>query len=310
MMTAEELNGHIEDGTINEVIRLAEARQVKYLSRIADEVCERPEVRLVLVAGASAAGKTTTAKRICTQLMVDDCPCALHLSTDDYFVGDARNPRDENGNLDYEHVECVDIPCLAKDMNALFAGRKIRRRRFDFVGHKPAYTEERLSLPPGGMVVLEGIHALNPRLTEGIDDALKFRVFIEPRPDLDLFAGITPQPSDARFLRRMVRDNQFRKLSPVETVRLWPNVCAGEAKWIEPFRGNADALFNSYLVYELGVLKFYVGGLLERCRRELGDVPQVIKMLRMLSAVEPISPQYVPGDSILRETIGNSQLEY
>jgi len=309
-MTAEELNGHIADGSITEIIRIAEARQVKYLSRIADEVCETPPVRLVLVAGASAAGKTTTAKRICTQLMVNGCSRALHLSTDDYFVGDKRNPRDENGNLDYEHVDCVDIPRLAADLNALFAGETIRRRRFDFVRHEPTYADETLALPSDGLVVLEGIHALNPRLTEGIADARKFRVFIEPRPGLDVFAGIVPSPADARFLRRMVRDNNFRHLNPVETVRLWPSVRAGEVKWIEPFRTKADAVFNSYLIYELAVLKCYVGGLLERCRRELGDDPQVMRMLRLIETVEPLSPQFVPGDSILRETIGNSQLEY
>lgn len=310
MMTSEELNAHIADGTINEVIRIAEAKQVKWLSRIADDVCADRSVRLVLVAGASAAGKTTTAKRICTQLMVSGCPAALHLSTDDYFVGDAANPRDANGELDYEHVECVDIPRLASDMNALFQGEAVLRRRFDFVKHEPYYTDEFLSLPAGGMVVLEGIHALNPRLTEGIADERKFRVFIEPVPDLDIFGGITPSPADARFLRRMVRDNLFRKRNPADTVRLWPKVRAGEAKWIEPFRGNADATFNSYLVYELAALKFYVGGLLERCRLELGEDRQVMNMIRLLRAVNPISPEAVPGDSILRETIGGSQLEY
>ena len=310
MMTSEELNAHIADGTINEVIRIAEAKQVKRLSQIADEVCADSSRRLVLVAGASAAGKTTTAKRICTQLMVSGCPAALHLSTDDYFVGDAANPRDENGEFDYEHVECVDIGRLSADVNALFAGEGILRRRFDFVKHEPYYTDECISIPEGGMIVLEGIHALNPRLTEGIDDRRKFRVFIEPVPDLDIFGGITPSSSDSRFLRRMVRDNLFRKRNPADTVRLWPKVLAGEAKWIEPFRGNANATFNSYLVYELAALKFYVGGLLARCQLELGDDRQVMNMIRLLKTVNPISPEAIPGDSILRETIGGSQLEY
>ena len=310
MMTAEELNAHIAGGTINDVIRVAEAKQIKHLSRIADEICAKSDLRLVLVTGASAAGKTTTAKRICTQLLVNGRPAAMHLSTDDYFVGDARNPRDENGNLDYEHVDCVDTPRLASDINALLRGESIPRRRFDFVRHEPAFTDEYLELPEGGMVVLEGIHALNPRLTEGIDDAMKFRVFIEPIPDLDVFGGITPSSADARFLRRMVRDNQFRKLGPAETIALWPKVLEGERKWIDPFRGHADAAFNSYLVYELAALKFYVGGLLERARLELGEIPQVMNMIRLLQTVNPISPEAVPGDSILRETIGGSQLEY
>ena len=308
-MTAEELNQLIHDGTIDEEVRVAEARQMKALSKIADIICGRPGIRLVLIAGGSSAGKTTTAKRICTQLRVNG-RAALHLSTDDYFVGDARNPRDENGKLDYEHVECVDIPQLAADVNALLRGDVVKRRRFDFVNHVPVFTDEPVSLRKGGFVVLEGIHALNPRLTEGIDDGCKFRVFVEPKPTLDVFGGITPRPIDIRFLRRMVRDNQFRKMNPVTTLEMWPNVLAGEQKWIEPFRGNADAGFDSYLSYELAVLRPYVGGLLERVRLEIGDQVFVMSMIRLLELVEPMSSVAVPGDSILRETIGGSLLEY
>ena len=310
MMTNVELNAHIADGTINEVVRVAEARQVKALSRIADAVCADARRRLVLVTGASAAGKTTTAKRLCTQLLVNDRPAAILLSTDDYFVGDELNPRDENGELDYEHVECVDIARLTVDIRALLEGESIPRRRFDFVRHEPTFDNGFLTLPAGGTIVLEGIHALNPRLTAGIDDAMKFCVFVEPVPNLDVFGGITPSSQDARFLRRLVRDNQFRKRSPVDTLSMWPKVIAGEAKWIEPFRPQADATFNSYLVYELAALKFYVGGLLARCQLELGDDRQVMNMIRLLKTVEPISPEAIPGDSILRETIGGSQLEY
>ena len=308
-MTAEELNESIRNGTVAELVRVAEARQVKALSKIADIVCGRPGIRLVLVAGGSAAGKTTTATRLGTQIRVNG-RAAYHLSTDDYFVGDARNPRDENGELDYEHVECVDIPALASDVNALLHGEAILVRRFDFVRHEPVWTDTEVSLPKGGFVILEGIHALNPRLTEGIADRTKYRVLVEPRPTLDVFGGIVPKPCEARFLRRLVRDNQFRKMSPDVTVRLWPKVLAGEAKWIRPFAGNADLTFDSYLVYELAVLKPFAGGLLERVRRTLGDVPEVMDMIRLLSAVEATTPAYVPGDSIIRETIGGSQLEY
>ncbi|MBQ6915143.1 MAG: nucleoside kinase [Kiritimatiellae bacterium] len=308
-MTVEELNEAAAEGTIDEVIRVAEARQVKALSRIADTICASPDTRLVLVSGGSAAGKTTTAKRICTQLRVND-RAAMHLSTDDYFVGDARNPRDEDGNLDYEHVDCVDIEPLANDLNALFRGETILRRSFDFVNHKPAYSGEFISLPKNGIIVLEGIHALNPRLSEHVDEAAGFRVFVDPQPSLDLFAGLKPSAADSRFLRRLVRDNQFRKLSPAVTLELWPKVLAGESKWIEPFRGNADATFDSYLVYELAVLKPYVGGLLARARLEVGETRQVMNMIRLISAVDAVSPNTVPGDSILRETIGGSQLEY
>lgn len=309
MMTVEELNESIADGTINEVIRVAEARQVKALSRIADTVCERPGARLVLVSGGSAAGKTTTAKRLCTQLRVNG-RAALHVSTDDYFVGDARNPRDADGNLDYEHVDCVDAGPLADDINALFRGEAIPRRRFDFVNHCPDFRGDYASLPEDGFVVLEGLHALNPKLSAGVREAAAFKVFVEPIPSIDLFAGIMPSQSDSRFLRRLVRDNQFRKMNPAETLSLWPKVLEGERKWIDPFKGDADAVFDSYLVYELAVLKPYAGGLLERARLELGEGSQIMNMIRLFSAVDAASPEAVPGDSIIRETIGGSQLEY
>jgi uridine kinase len=308
-MTIEELNCAVEDGSIDELIRVSEARQRKRLSAIADEICARKGVRLVLVSGASSAGKTTTATRLCTQLRVNYAT-AFHLSTDDYFVGDKLNPRDENGELDYEHVECVDIKRLVDDMNALMAGETIRRRRFDFVRHEGYFSGETLAVPEGGYVVLEGIHALNPRLTDGIAEESKFRIFIDPVPSIDVFGGIRPKSSEARLLRRLVRDRQFRKVSAAETFRMWPKVLAGERKWIEPFRGNADVVFDSYLEYELAVLKPYVGGLLERARVELGELPEIMNMIRMLAFILPVSSQVVPGDSILREAIGNSQLEY
>jgi len=309
-MSVADLVETIAEGGANELIRVVEARQVKAISKIADIICGRPGIRLVLLAGASSAGKTTTAKRICTQLRVNGRP-ALLLSSDDYFVGDARNPRDADGKLDYEHIDCVDVPRLVADINALFRGEMIASRRFDFLKHEPYDDPSKtLFLPKGGFVVLEGIHALNPRLSHGVDDESKFRVFIEPKPSLEILPSFCPTAAESRFLRRVVRDNQFRKLNPVATLGLWPKVLEGEKKWIEPFRGNADATFDSYLLYELSVLKPYVGGLLERARREIGNHPLLVKMIRLLKAVPQISADCVPGDSILRETIGGSQLEY
>lgn len=308
-MTIDELNVLSASGEMDEFIRVAEARQVKALSQVADRVCARDGVRLVLLAGASSAGKTTTAKRLSTQLRVNG-RAAMHLSTDDYFVGDALNPRDENGELDYEHVDCVDKVRLAEDMNRLFAGEKIRRRRFDFVKHAPFDSEEQLTLPAGGIVVIEGIHALNPVLTAGIDDAAKFRLFIDPKPELGLFLSPCLSASDNRLLRRLVRDNQFRKLSPLDTFRLWPKVLAGEEKWIRPFAPLADAVFDSSLAYELAVLRPYVEGLLERVVQKEPQHAKATMLLKLLRMVEPFSPATVPGDSILRETIGGSQLEY
>lgn len=308
-MTAGELNAAVADGTIDEIIRVAEAKQCKALSRIADDICSRPETRLILLAGGSSAGKTTTSSRICTQLAVNDRR-AMRLSTDDYFVGDELNPRKSDGTLDYEHLECVDIPALTSDIKALFSGSSIRARKFDFVRHEPVYTSQTLSLPEDGYLLIEGIHALNPRLTADIDEKLKYRIYIEPRPSIELFLDIKPSVSDSRLMRRLVRDNQFRKVDPATTFERWPGVMEGEKKWIEPFRSSADALFDSYLVYETLVLKNYVGGLIERASLQMGDTPEIRKLRRILSAVESVDATKVPGDSILRETIGGSQLEY
>ncbi len=308
-MTLEELNQIITSSDAAEFIRVCEARQRKMLSKIADQITEHGGVRLVLIAGGSSAGKTTTAKRLCTQLRVNGA-VTMHLSTDDYFVGDKRNPRDENGEFDYESVECVDRERLAQDIQALLNGETIHPRRFDFVAHDGYDCESTVTLPPGGIVVLEGLHALNPLLTEAIADALKFRIFIEPKTQPIVFA-LTRLPSrDARLLRRMVRDNQYRKMSLEETFRMWPKVLAGEEKWINPFRPLADAEFDSALPYELAVLKLYALGLLVKyCLKNPQD--EQARLLRdLLTMVAAADVSKVPGDSILRETIGGSQLEY
>lgn len=308
-MTLEELNDIVNSPEIGEFIHVCEARQCKALSKIADTVTDRGTVRLVLLAGGSSAGKTTTAKRLCTQLRVNGA-VALHLSTDDYFVGDARNPRDENGEFDYETIECVDMLRLAADLNALRSGAAVHLRRFDFQKHD-GYDETALTtLPANGIIVLEGIHALNPRLTAGVDDACKFRLFIEPMTQPEVFATTRLPSTDARLLRRIVRDNQFRKMDPAETFRMWPKVLAGEEKWINPFRGEADAEFDSALPYELAVLKPYVSGLLVRVLKKDPSNLKAQALAELLELVCATDPVKVPGDSILRETIGCSQLDY
>ena len=308
-MTIEALNAIVASGDVGEFIRVCEARQVKALSKIADDIAAKRSARLVLLAGGSSAGKTTTAKRLCTQLRVDGLD-AMHLSTDSYFVGDARNPRDENGELDYETVEAVDSQRLASDVRALLEGRKVRLRKFDFVAHDGFDMEEAVSLPPGGVVVLEGIHALNPRLSSGVPDGWKYRVSIEPLTQPQVFGDARLPPADGRLLRRLVRDNLFRKAPPALTFAMWPKVLAGERKWIDPFRKEADATFDSGLEYELAAIKPYAAGLLELAKIALPDDPRPRTLSALLSSVLPADPTLVPGDSILRETIGGSLLEY
>lgn len=309
-MSIDELNELVRNGGIDEFIRVCEAAQTKELSKVADTVVSIPGARLVLVSGASSAGKTTAAKRLCTQLRVNGAE-ALHMSTDDYFVGNSRNPRDENGAFDYETVEAVDSARLSADICALLSGDAVHLRRFDFAVHEGFDAEAPSRLRPGAFVVLEGLHALNPVLTAGVDDGCKFRMFVEPKTQVEVFARTRLRPADARFMRRLVRDNQFRKLSPVETFEMWPKVVAGERKWVDPFRPLAAVEFDSGLEYELAVLKPYVAGLLVTITMKRGaDAVMPAALLRMLSLVHEARSAVVPGDSILRETIGGSALEY
>jgi uridine kinase len=308
-MTIEELNEAVRTGEIDELIRVCEARQVKALSALADQICAKEGVRLVLLCGGSSAGKTTTAKRLCTQLRVNGAT-ALHMSTDDYFVGDARNPRHPDGTFDYETIEAVDSARLSADLNALLAGEAVHMRRFDFVRHEGYDSESTTKVPDGGYIVLEGIHALNPLLAERVPEKCKFRIFIEPKTQLTIFALTKLLPQDGRLLRRLVRDNQFRKMSPFETFDLWPQVLDGEDKWINPYRPLADAEFDSGLEYELAVMKPFAAGLVEIVRRRRPEEKKAYMFTELFEVICPAHPTAVPGDSILRETIGGSQLEY
>ena len=308
-MTIEELNAAVDSGEIDEIIRVCEARQVKALSALADRICSRKDVRVVLLCGGSSAGKTTTAKRLCTQLRVNGAS-ALHMSTDDYFVGDARNPRRPDGSFDYETIEAVDSARLAQDVKSLIAGEGVHLRRFDFVKHEGYDSEAETAISTDTYIVLEGIHSLNPILTQDLPEECKFRLFIEPKTQLTVFALTKMPAQDGRLLRRLVRDNQFRKLSPLETFRLWPEVLEGEEKWINPYRKFADAEFDSGLEYELAVLKPYAAGLVEIVRRRKPDEKMAYMFSELFEAIRMAHPNAVPGDSILRETIGGSQLEY
>lgn len=308
--TVGDLNQAILENRFDDLVRTVEAMQTKDLSRIADEIAvRRPPVRLVLMAGPSSAGKTTTARRLATQLRVNGfSPCVF--STDDYFVGDDRNPRDEQGRLDYETVEAVDVERLSADLNALFAGRPVRLRRFDFFKHDGYDAKEETALPPNGVVVLEGIHALNPLLTQGVDDAVKFRVYLNALTQLVVDSCNRISATDTRLLRRLVRDFNFRGRSPLATFRQWDSVVAGERKWIYPHQGKADAVFNSSLDYELAVLKPYASRLLNQVKPWHAEFAEARRLSGILHNVSVASDHAVPGNSILRETIGGSQLEY
>ena len=307
--TLGDLNQAILEKRFDVFVRTVEAMQTKDLATIADHIVARGGVRLVLLAGPSSAGKTTTAHRLCTQLRVVGLRPML-LSTDDYFVGDARNPRDEEGNLDYETVKAVDDVRLAADLNDLFAGKPVRLRKFDFLKHDGYDAKELTRLPSDGVVVLEGIHALNPELTAALPDDVKFRVYLNALTQLVVDSCNRISTTDTRLLRRLVRDFHFRGMSPLDTFRLWPNVVAGERKWIYPYQAGADAVFNSALDYELAVLKPFASELLNQVKPWDVAFAEARRLSGILHNVSPAPADCVPGDSILRETIGGSQLTY
>jgi len=308
--TVGDLNQVILEKRFNEYVGVVETQQRRALSAIADAiVARRPVVRLVLVSGPSSAGKTTTAVRLCTQLRACGLKARL-LSTDDYFVGDARNPRDENGNLDYETVEAVDRERLAADLNALFAGKSVHLRKFDFRRHDGYDDDDATSLEEDGVIVMEGIHALNPLLTEGIAEQLKFRLYLNALTQLVVDSCNRISTTDTRLIRRIVRDFNYRGMSPIDTFRLWPNVAAGERKWIYPYQRHADAVFNSALDYELAVLKPFALQLLNQVKPWDREYLEARRLSGILHNVSLAPPDAVPGDSILRESIGGSQLAY
>lgn len=310
VQTVGQLNEAIYGKRIHEIIQMAEALHDKKLAQIAGQITERvPAVRLVLIAGPSSAGKTTTAKRLSTHLRINGLR-PMVLGTDDYFVGEERNPRDSDGSPDYEHVEALDLEALNADLDALLQGAAIRRRVFDFRTKSPTYLKEELRLGADGVLVIEGLHGLNPRLTQQVPRGRKFLIYLSALTQLGLDDNNRVSTTDNRLIRRIVRDNQFRGHTALRTMRLWPSVRRGEERWIFPFQHLADATFNSSLDYELAVLKPFVEPLLTEVKPDVPEYTDARRLMGFLSNFYAIPSDGVPGDSILREYIGNSQLQY
>lgn len=308
---AGELNAAIADGSVLDVINTVEALHERRLASLADRVASKiPRPHVVLVAGPSSAGKTTFAMRLCTHLRVLGLKPTL-ISTDNYFVGDARNPRDEHGNLDYEHLDAVDRPRLNADILRLLKGETIPLRKFNFIQHEPYDSDETLSLDPQlGVLVIEGIHSLNPDLTPDIPRSEKFLIYVNALTQLAIDSNNRISTIDNRLLRRLVRDGQFRGRSPRETLRLWPSVRAGEEKWIFPFQHFADAVFNTALDYEIPVLKTLAGPLLNQIKPFHPEFVLARRLSCFLQNFTTMPMADVPTNSILREYLGESRLRY
>ncbi|AEF86045.1 phosphoribulokinase/uridine kinase family protein [Treponema primitia ZAS-2] len=307
-----QLNRLVAERTIRDYIRIAETFQEKKLAAIADQIyARRDSVKAVLIAGPSSSGKTTTAKRLSIQLKVIGLePVAISL--DDYYVGTDKTPLDENGQPDFECLEALDIPYLNEQLLTLFKGGEVELPVFDFVSgsRREAGKGKRLRMGSRSVLVIEGIHGLNDALTSQIDRDKKFKVYVSALTQLNLDDHNRIPTSDNRLLRRIVRDYQFRGKDAAATIRMWPSVQQGARKYIFRFQEGADAAFNSALDYELAALKFIAEPQLRLVKPTMPEYAEASRLLAFLGNFAPIPPQYVPGTSILREFIGDSEFDY
>jgi uridine kinase len=304
------LNEIAMEGGSDEFIMTAEALHEKKLAVIAHQITQRRDsVRVVLVAGPSSSGKTTFAKRLAVHLRVNGLR-PVTLGTDDYFVGDNKNPIGEDGKPDYEHIEAVDLPLFNRDLRELTEGREIEIPRFNFETKRREYRGEKLKIAADQILIIEGIHGLNPRLTEMIPAEHKFKIYISALTQLRLDSLERISTTDNRLVRRLVRDFKFRAHSALRTLQMWPMVRRGEKRWIFPFQSEADATFNSALDYELAVLKPEVEQLLATVKSSDPEYAEARRLQAFLANFVPIHDRIVPLHSILREYIGGSSLQY
>lgn len=300
-----DLNDKIENGEYKELIQLSEALHEKKIAEIADMI-KKQHRRIILIAGPSSSGKTTFARRLCIQLKVNGLN-PLYMGTDDYFVEREDSPLDENGEKDFENLQALDIHLFNDNMNDLLAGKEVDLPTFDFMtGHK-RFGERITSVKPAQPIVIEGIHALNEKLTEYIPKEEKFKIYISPLTQLNIDAHNRIPTTDERMLRRMVRDNLYRGHNAQSTIASWPKVRAGEDVNIFPYNGEADVLFNSYHVYEIAVLKKYAEPLLRQITPEEPEYAEAVRMLKFLRYFKTIEDDHViVNNSIIREFIGGS----
>jgi len=306
-----ELNSKIADKTFIDYIRTAEAYQARNMANIASQIYERKnDLKMVLIAGPSSSGKTTSAKRLSIELMVMGLK-PIAISLDDYYRGTNETPKNEKGEPDYECLEALDVPYLNEQLQALYRGEEITIPLYDFkTGSRKESGGKKIKMDRRNILIVEGIHGLNDALTHSIDRSTKFKVYISALTQLNLDDHNRIPTSDNRLLRRMVRDSQFRAMDAAGTLKMWPNVQAGERKHIFPFQGTSDAAFNSALDYELSVLKYYADPLLRAVKPGRSEYAEAVRLLSFLENFTPIPPQYVPGTSILREFIGDSEFKY
>lgn len=303
------LNKAIQMGHSSDLINLSEALQEKKISRIADEIAARGNVKLVLIAGPSSSGKTTTCKRLSIQLLTNGIR-PLNISLDDYFVDREKTPLDEKGDYDYESIHALNLELFNQQLSALFRGEEVELPCYNFQTGKSEMSGKRLQLHDNEVLVIEGIHALNPELTASIDQTCIFRLYASALTTILLDHHNYVPTTDNRLLRRIIRDYKYRGCSAQDTIRRWPSVRAGEKKWIFPYQENADAMFNTAMLFELAVIKTQAEPLLEQVPEAADEYPEAQRLLMFLKYITPVSDQQIPPASLLREFLGGSSFVY
>ena len=307
--TVGDFNQAIDAGHATDIINISEALQEKKLAKIAEEIASRKGVKLVLLAGPSSSGKTTSCKRLSIQLAVNGLK-PLQISLDDYFVDRNKTPKDENGDFDFESIYALNLDLLNEQFNALFRGEEVELPKYDFPSGKSVKSGKKLKLEPNNVLVVEGIHALNPELTAHVPEEQIFRVYASALTTILLDNHNYIPTTDNRLLRRIIRDYKYRGVSAQETIRRWPSVRSGENKWIFPFQENADAMLNTAMLYELSVLKMQAEPLLQQVPENCEEFAEAYRLLKFLKYFKGIPYNNLPPTSLLREFLGGSSFHY
>ena len=307
--TVGDFNQAIDANHATDIINISEALQEKKIAKIAEEIANRKGVKLVLLAGPSSSGKTTSCKRLSIQLAVNGLK-PLQISLDDYFVDREKTPKDASGEYDYESIYALDLDLINEQFNALFRGEEVELPKYDFQSGKSKKSGNRLKMNDNNVLVVEGIHALNPELTAHIPQEQIFRVYASALTTILLDNHNYIPTTDNRLLRRIIRDYKYRGVSAQETIHRWPSVRAGENKWIFPFQENADAMLNTAMLYELAVIKTQAEPLLQQVPENCEEYAEAYRLLKFLKYFKGIPYNNLPPTSLLREFLGGSSFHY
>ena len=307
--TVGDFNEAVKNGQATDLINVSEALQEKKISQIADTIAGRKGIKVVLIAGPSSSGKTTFCKRLSVQLLASGVK-PVQISLDDYFVNRTETPKDENGELDYESIYALNISLINEQFNALFRGEEVELPKYNFQTGMSEKSGNRLHLGENNVLVVEGIHALNPVLTEQIADDKKFKIYASALTTILLDDHNYIPTTDNRLLRRIVRDYKYRGCSAQETIHRWPSVRAGENKWIFPYQEQADIMFNTALLFELAVIKPQAEEVLEQVPENCEEYAEAYRLRKFLKYFAPLPFRNLPPTSLLREFLGGSSFKY